>query len=66
MKIDELISVLQGIKDKHGNIEALLADRYMHYQIKYIDFSDPGSIEPHVCIRMKDNDKYYDIPMGNA
>jgi len=51
MNITELINNLTEIKEKHGDIAVLLADKYEHYEIKWVDFSEVGG-EEHACIRM--------------
>lgn len=55
MKISELICALVEIKQKYGNIEALIATNYTHHSVKWVDYSKPHdkSIE-HACIRMDD------------
>lgn len=55
MVITEMISHLEEIKSEYGDIPILLADRYAHYEIKWIDCSND-----HICIRMQDNIKYDD------
>lgn len=57
MKISELIIDLHQILTEYGDIPILLSDRYAHYDIKRVGFSD--AIDgPHVCIRMQDSIKY--------
>lgn len=57
MLISEMIAQLEVIKKEHGDLPIFLADRYAHYEIKRINYSDACD-GPHVCIRMKDEIKY--------
>ncbi len=57
MLTTEMILALQLLKDKHGDLPIILADRYAHYDIKRLGFSDACD-GPHVCVRMEDSIKY--------
>lgn len=57
MLITEMIKQLEALKKEHGDLPILLADRYFHYDIKRVNFSD-ATDGPHVCIRMQHNIKY--------
>jgi len=54
MLISELQAQLEKIKQEHGDLPVLLTDRYAHYRIKYINFSNACDGD-HVCVRMYDN-----------
>lgn len=55
-----MIKQLEELKEKHGDIPIILADRYAHYDIKRMNFSDAVD-GPHVCIRMEDSFRYDDL-----
>lgn len=57
MNIAEMIKELEDIKQQYGDLPIFLADRYAHYTIKRVKFSD-ASDGPHVCVRMDDVIKY--------
>jgi len=57
MLISEMELKLKELKEKHGDLPILLADRYNHFEIKWIDYSSV-STGRHICVRMMDNIKY--------
>ncbi len=56
MLVAEMIKILEGIRDTRGDIPVLIADRYMHYEVKWIDYSEcQGKPKEHVCVRLDDD-----------
>lgn len=56
MKITELEKILKDIKEKHGDIQVIIANRYWHNPIRRAVFSDASrDIGGHVCVRVEDN-----------
>ena len=58
MKISELSRQLDELKEKHGDIDALITTSYSHHEIKWIDYYEArlDCIE-HICIRVKDTQR---------
>lgn len=60
MMIAEMIAQLEAIKKEHGNIPVMLADAYIHYDVKWVQYSPQMTEKEHCCIRIKDGGKYYE------
>tara|TARA_R110000868_G_C10468003_1_gene728064 strand:- start:16 stop:213 length:198 start_codon:yes stop_codon:yes gene_type:complete len=63
MIISDLITRLQELKDKHGDLPVLIADRYQHFEVKWIEFSSVSGGD-HVCLRLDDDFMYGHLKGG--
>lgn len=55
MKISEVIRELSDILQEKGDIPVFIADKYTHYNVKWIDhYEERTDIAEHACVRIRD------------